>query len=309
MTAIEKMKEVSVFLASQGIEDAAKEAEMLITETLHLNKSKLYTESTAISGETSTQIDSLAARRAQGEPLQYIIGQVEFFGLNINVGPGVLIPRPETELLVEEAIKILRSRITHHALRITILDLCTGSGCIAIALAKRFPDADVYGIDASDVAIEYATRNAIENNVRNVYFIKGDLFMGDSPESTMPFGIRNSGTVPLHSTRSSLFTAHSFDCIVSNPPYIKKGDIQRLQREIRDYEPVEALNGGDDGLDFYRRIFEAAPKFLKENGMIILEIGHDQAEDVNEIAVSSGIKNIKFTKDYSGIRRIVSGEM
>ncbi|OGW19932.1 MAG: protein-(glutamine-N5) methyltransferase, release factor-specific [Nitrospirae bacterium GWC2_46_6] len=295
------MKEVSAFFESKGIDDAAKEAEILIAETLHLNKSKLYTGSTAISGETSTQIDFLAARRAQGEPLQYIIGHVEFYGLKINVGPGVLIPRPETELLVEETIKLI-TPLLHHS--ITILDLCTGSGCIAIALAKHFPDAVVYGIDASNIAMEYAIKNAAENDIRNVRFIKGDLFRisWDSPESTTPIGVRNSGTVPM-------FTVHCFDCIVSNPPYIRKGDIPNLQREVKDHEPLEALDGGEDGLDFYRKIAENAPKFLKENGIIILEIGHDQAEDVNEIAVSYGIKNISFIKDYAGIRRIFSGEI
>ncbi|MCL4457503.1 MAG: peptide chain release factor N(5)-glutamine methyltransferase [Nitrospirae bacterium] len=307
MNAIDKLKEVSAFLESQGIEDAAKEAEIFITETLKKElrvesyelgvKEKIYAGSIELNDEISELIDSFAARRAQGEPLQYIIGHVEFYGLKINVGRGVLIPRPETELLVEETIKRVKSyelramssrKMQNSKLQtlnseLTILDLCTGSGCIAIALAKHFPDAVVYGIDKSDTAIQYAIRNAMENNVRNVYFIKGDLFEH----------VKNI----------------KFDCIVSNPPYIRKGDIPNLQREVKDYEPLEALDGGDDGLDFYRRIFENAPKFLKENGIIILEIGHDQAEGVNEIAVNSGIRNISFIKDYAGIRRIISGEI
>jgi len=207
--------------------------------------------------------------------------------MKINVGRGVLIPRPETELLVEEAIK----RVKGQGSRVKILDLCTGSGCIAIAIAKHFPDADVYGVDKSGTAIQYATRNATENNVRNVHFIKGDLFSisWDSPESTTPIG------------------KMAFDCIVSNPPYIKTDDIQNLQREIKDYEPVEALDGGEDGLDFYRRIFENAHKFLKENGIIILEIGHDQADDMEKIAMNAGFKNVTFIKDYAGIKRIFIG--
>lgn len=299
MTAIDKLKEVSAFLASKGIEDAAKEAEILITETLHIDKSKLYISSFEISGEISRHVDSLAERRVQGEPLQYIIGHVDFYGLKINVGKGVLIPRPETELLVEEAIKLITLSLQHS---ITILDLCTGSGCIALALAKHFPDADVYGVDKSDTAIQYATLNAAENNVRNVHFIKGDLFSisWDSPESTTPTGVRNSGTVPM-------FAVHCFDCIVSNPPYIKTADIQGLQREIKDYEPVEALDGGKDGLDFYRRILKNASKFLKENGIIILEIGHDQADDVEKIAMNAGFENVTFIKDYAGIKRILVG--
>lgn len=299
MTAIDKLKEVSAFLASKGIEDAAKEAEILITETLHIDKSKLYIGSFEISGEISRHVDSLAERRVQGEPLQYIIGHVDFYGLKINVGKGLLIPRPETELLVEEAIKLITPSLQHS---ITILDLCTGSGCIALALAKHFPDADVYGVDKSDTAIQYATLNAAENNVRNVHFIKGDLFSisWDSPESTTPTGVRNSGTVPM-------FAVHCFDCIVSNPPYIKTADIQGLQREIKDYEPVEALDGGKDGLDFYRRILKNASKFLKKDGIIILEIGHDQADDVEKIAMNAGFENVIFIKDYAGIKRILVG--
>jgi release factor glutamine methyltransferase len=295
MNAIDKLKEVSAFLESKGIEDAAKEAEILITETLHIDKSKLYAGSLEISEDTSKQIDTLTARRANGEPIQYIIGHVDFYGMKINVGRGVLIPRPETELLVEEAIKAISNqqsaiskeklsfccRLTADGCKLHILDLCTGSGCIAIAIAKHFPDADVYGVDKSDTAIQYATRNATENNVRNVHFIKGDLF---EPVGKM-----------------------AFDCIVSNPPYIKTDDIQNLQREIKDYEPVDALNGGEDGLDFYRRIFGNAHKFLKENGIIILEIGHDQADDMEKIAMNAGFKNVTFIKDYAGIKRIFIG--
>jgi release factor glutamine methyltransferase len=281
MNAIDKLKKVSVFFEAQGIEDAAKEAEMLITEALHISKSVFYSGDMEISDETSRHIDSLAARRAEGEPIQYIIGHVDFYGLKINVGKGVLIPRPETELLVEETIKQLKKRFTVHGSRFTVLDLCTGSGCIAITIAKHFPDADVYGVDKSGTAIQCATRNAAENNVRNVHFIKGNLF---EPVGKM-----------------------AFDCIVSNPPYIKTDDIQNLQREIKDYEPVEALDGGEDGLNFYRMIFKNAPKFLKENGIIILEIGHDQADDMGKIAMNAGFKNVTFIKDYAGIKRILVG--
>jgi len=306
MTAIEKLRDISAFLKNAGIEDASKEAESLITEALLKKqfqvssfkfqdrqwiKSKIYAGDLEIDDETLLLIDNFAERRSRGEPLQYIIGYVEFYGLKINVGRGVLIPRPETELLAEETIKILRSRITHYALRITILDLCTGSGCIAIALAKHFPDADVYGVDKSGSAIQYATLNAAENNVRNVYLIKGDLFEQIPPRPPLEKGGR--GDFHL-----------KFDCIVSNPPYIKTADIQTLQREIREHEPVEALDGSEDGLDFYRRILKDAPKYLKEKGVIILEIGFKQADDVLLIANKAGFGKVDFIKDYSGIERI-----
>ncbi|BCB97248.1 release factor glutamine methyltransferase [Dissulfurispira thermophila] len=280
MNAINKLKEISAFLGSKGIEDAVKDAEILITETLHISKSKLYSGDLEISEATSKQIDALTSRLAGGEPLQYIIGHVNFYGLKINVGRGVLIPRPETELLVEEAIKQLEEFMTFTP-KFTVLDLCTGSGCIAITLAKHFPDADVYGIDKSNTAIEYAVRNAVENNIKNVHFIKGDLF---KPVDNMVF-----------------------DCIVSNPPYIKTDDIQSLQKEIKDYEPIDALDGGADGLDFYRMILKNAPKFLKENGIIILEIGYNQADDVKNIAMNANFRNVIFIKDYSGVKRIFIG--
>ena len=278
MTAVEKLKEVSAFLKSKGIEDAAKEAEIFITETLQIDKSKLYASDLEISDEISRQIDSLALRRAKGEPIQYIIGYVEFYGLKINVGRGVLIPRPETELLVEEAIKILYSRITHNASRITILDLCTGSGCIAIAIAKQFPDAFVWGVDKSDIAISYALKNAMRNNAKNVQFLKGDLWW------------------PVKDMR--------FDLIVSNPPYIKTTEIPKLQREIRDYEPIDALDGGEDGLYFYRKILKDSPLFLKENGVIVLELGYSLGDDVKKIAFKEGFKNVTLIRDYSNIERI-----
>jgi release factor glutamine methyltransferase len=310
MTLIEKLKEISAFLKSKGIEDAAKEAEILITETLNKElrvesyelgvKEKIYAGSIEISDEISELIDSFAARRINGEPIQYIIGHVDFYGLKIHVGRGVLIPRPETELLVEETIKTVTSNelsvmsknrkttdsslVTRHSL-LHILDLCTGSGCIALALAKHFPDSIVYGIDKSDAAIEYAVRNANENNIKNVYFIKGNLFE----------------PVTVHGLQ---ITAHYFDCIVSNPPYIKTADIQGLQREIKDYEPVDALDGGEDGLDFYRKILNTAAAYLSERGVIALEIGFGQADDVLLIANKANFGKGNFIKDYSGIERI-----
>ena len=291
MNVIDKLKEVSAFLESKGIEDSAKEAELLITETLKRElrvesyelgvKERIYAGNIEISDEISRLIDSLAERRAEGEPIQYIIGHVDFYGLKIHVGRGVLIPRPETELLAEYAIKKLRSLITDYPSPITVLDLCTGSGCIALAIAKHLPEAIVYGIDKSEVAISYAKKNAEENQIKNVFFAVGNLF---EPARNL-----------------------KFDCIVSNPPYIKTGDIPALQKEIRDYEPVEALDCGEDGLDFYRKIFNEAPDYLKESGMVILEIGYDQSEEIKKLAVDAGFKQIEFIKDYAGIKRIFIG--
>lgn len=294
MTAIDKLKQITALFKEHAIEDAAREAEILVAEVLGIDKAKLYADNPELPAGTSKDIDTFAARRAKGEPLQYIIGYVDFYGLKIHVGPGVLIPRPETELLVEEAIKAVTrdalcvtsekgnsSHITHHPLRITILDLCTGSGCIALALAKHFPDATVIGTDRSEAAMVYATQNAIGNKIKNAHFRVGDLY---EPVKGM-----------------------TFDCIVSNPPYIRRDEIPTLQREVKDYEPMEALDGGRDGLDFYRKILKDAPRYLREGGFILLEVGYDQADDVKGIAMNSGIGDIRFVKDYAGIDRIVTG--
>lgn len=280
MIAINKFKEVSEIFRLKGIDDPVREAEILILEALHIDRARLYTKSIELTDEISKKIDDMVRRRLMGEPIQYIIGYVNFYGLKINVGKGVLIPRPETELLVEETIKILRS---HYSSYIKILDLCTGSGCIALALSKEFPNAIVYGVDTSSIAIDYAKRNALENKIKNVHFFKSDLF--------------------------SEMKGLTFDCIVSNPPYIKSGDIPFLQKEIKDYEPIEALDGGENGLDFYRRILKEARKFLNEKGFVVLEIGSGQDTCVKEIAIENGFKHIRFIEDYSKIKRIFVGRI
>jgi release factor glutamine methyltransferase len=278
VTALDKLKELSLLLKREGIEDHAKEATTLLTETLCIDKVALHTGPLEIDEKIAVAIDSFAARRIQGEPLHYIIGRVNFYGLRIHVGKGVLIPRPETELMVEEAIKLITGREGS----LFVLDLCTGSGCIALALAKGNPHAVVLGIDRSENALSYARINAQCNGIVNAVFIEGDLFN------------------PLSSDAR-------FDCIISNPPYIRRNDIAGLQKEIG-YEPIEALDGGEDGLDFYRRILDKAPSHLKKNGVVMLEIGFDQADDIRKLATGHGFKDIRFVKDYAGIERIFIGE-
>jgi|SRR5208283_2879728 len=278
MYLLNKLREIATLLSSNGVKDAAKESEILITEALKIDKSALYSGDIEVSSRTSMQLDSLAIRRSRGEPLQYIIGHLEFYGLKINVGRGVLIPRPETEMLVDEAIKHLEHLNTQNS-RFSLLDLCTGSGCIAVAIAKHFPRAIVCGIDKSEVAVHYASQNASENTSRNINFVIGDLYE------------------PLGDIR--------FDCIVSNPPYVKSRDIEKLQREIRDYEPIEALDGGDDGLEFYRKIFKGMPHHLKKGGLVFLEIGFGQSPHIETLARTAGIKTVGFLNDFAGIRRVM----
>jgi len=279
------MKEVAVLFEKGGLDDPAREAEILITGVLDIDRAELYSGDALVAPELSEHISSLAERRMMGEPIQYLVGHAEFYGLQIYVGRGVLIPRPETELLVEETIKTVKRRVSSAERQknqsgpaIAILDLCTGSGCIALALASHFPEAVVYGVDSSEAALVYATQNALANNIRNIRFLLGDLFEA----------VRDM----------------NFDCIVSNPPYIRHDEIKTLQREVRDYEPVEALDGGKDGLDFYRRIFRSAPSHMTKDGTVMLEIGYNQAAEIRELATRSGFMQPKFIKDFADIERV-----
>lgn len=275
MTALEKFREICRLLKSFGIEDAPKEAELLITSILGITKTSLYLGKYEITEEDSKKIDSLTIRRIRREPLQYILGYVEFLGLKFNLGKGVLIPRPETEILALEAIKTIKNKNGY------VLDLCTGSGCIAITIAKSFPEAIVFGVDISEDALRYAEENARLNNTKNIQFLKGDLF---EPLRLMSPKIR-------------------FDLIVSNPPYIKSEDIKSLQPEIRNWEPLEALNGGPDGLYYYRRIISELRDFLAESGTVLVELG--DSNEVMEIAKANNFKVLSITKDLSGIDRVM----
>jgi len=288
MKALELLRTAKESLERSSIEDAAREAETIIAHCLKTDRATLYRDNPQIPEDLATEIDSLVKRRATREPLQYIFGYMEFLGLKIKVGQGVLIPRPETELLAEEAIKTVKRKllglrkISPHTSRFTslrFLDLCTGSGCLALSLAKELPDREVYGTDTSDSAIEYAHENAELNMIKNVTFLEGSLF---KPVKEL-----------------------TFDLIVSNPPYIRSNDIKDLQPEIKDWEPQDALDGGADGLDYYRLIIPAVKNHLNEGGYLMLELGINQADAVKDMAENAGLKDITLIKDYAGIDRIL----
>ncbi len=303
MNALEQLRFARELLKSSGIEDADREAELIISHCLGISRAILYKDNPDITEEILLKMNEILKRKAKREPLQYILGYTEFYGLKIKLGPGVLIPRPETELLVEEAVKLLKIQeippltppLNKGGIRggelLGILDLCTGSGCIALALAKEFPDAEVYGTDTSEIAINYAKENAGINKINNITFLRGDLF---NPIE------RHLKSHPEKSSGSNL----KFDLIISNPPYIKKNDIKDLQPEIKYWEPLEALDGGEDGLDYYRMIIKQARNYLKEHGFLMFEIGISQAEAVKKIAVDAGFVDISLMKDYAGIERI-----
>ena len=286
MNALNKIREAKEFLESLGIEDAVREAEIIVSHFLGIDRLILYKDNPQILEDIIPMIDELLTRRSKREPLQYVIGYTEFFGLKIKVGSGVLIPRPETELLAEQAIKTI-SNFEFRISNFKILDLCTGSGCLALALAREFLDAQVYGTDTSEIAIGYANENAKINGIENAIFLEGSLF---DPIKKL---------ITIH---RSPFT---FDLIVSNPPYIRRDDIKGLQAEIRDWEPVEALDGGEDGLDYYRVIIPEARNYLKGYGCLMLEIAFGQADAVRKMAEDEGFADITLIKDFAGIERII----
>ncbi len=296
MKVIDKLKEVAGFLKDCGIEPAEKEAEILLKHGLGIDTVEMYRDNTELREEQTVAIGEMVSRRTMREPLQYVLGYEEFLGLRIMLGQGVLIPRPETEFMAEQAIKTVnrytltvirknkeKDRFTIHDSRFTVLDLCTGSGCLALALAKEFPEAQVYGIDISEVAVGYAEKNAKINGIENAAFLTGNLF------------------TPLNSEAPGQL----FDFIISNPPYIRTDDIKSLQPEIREWEPLNAINGGPDGLDFYRKIIPAARRFLKKSGILMLELGAGCVNEVTDMMEYSGYTQIEVINDYAAIERII----
>ncbi len=297
MRLLDLLRKSTESLEAAGIEDALPDAEMIVLHALGMERLDAYVNNPEMRKADAAKIKRLIQRRRKGEPVQYLTGIVAFLGLTVQVGKGVLIPRPETELLVEEVIKTIKSeelgsrsqdkpagaascdsRLTPYA-SLSVLDLCTGSGCIALALAKEFPDADVYGTDVSKEALAYARKNAKINSIQNATFLEGSLF------------------VPVNDRK--------FNIITANPPYIRRDELDTLQREIRDWEPLDALDGGEDGMDFYRRILSSAGEYLGPGGCIFLELGFDQAGFVQKLAQEQGFRDVAIINDYAGIGRIL----
>lgn len=257
------------------------EAELLFSEILNCDRPSLYLKKNyLLDKEKSVLISKVLKRRISAEPIQYILGKTEFMGLEFKVSPDVLIPRPETEILVETAICVARQYAGTPARGLNILDLGTGSGCIAISLAKLIPDAKISASDISQDALKISGLNAKLNNV-NINFLQGDLFNA--------YGLK----------------LKTFDLIVSNPPYIASSEIKKLQPEVQ-REPLIALDAGKDGLDFYKRIIRQARKYLSNEGFLIFEIGINQKYAVKKILQNSRyFEIIEVIKDYNKIDRVI----
>jgi release factor glutamine methyltransferase len=261
------------FLLSKGVENARLEAEWLLCAVLGLDRVGLYLQyDKPLSDSELAAYRVLVARRSRREPLQHILGSQEFFGLDYEVTPDTLIPRHDTEVLVSEAL----SRRPDAR---TALDIGTGSGCIAVSLQKGLSDALVSATDVSEAALAVARRNAARLGAP-IEFLHGSLF----------------DPVP----------GRCFDLIVSNPPYIPTADIESLEREVRDYDPRSALDGGADGLDIYRLLIPAAVEHLNSGGLLLVEVGIGQSRDVAELfRHSSGYGEPIVALDPGGIERVV----
>jgi release factor glutamine methyltransferase len=261
------------------------EAEVLLAYVLATDRAGLYMHlRDSLSSPHAETFRHLIQRRAQHEPLQYITGTQEFWSLPFMVDKRVLIPRPETEVVVETALRsISQSTIHNPQSAIQILDVGTGSGCIAIALAKELPHAQLWATDVSSDALRVARNNAEHHDVaRQIIFLQGDLFAPIADKTI------------------------EFEMIVSNPPYLVHDEIATLQPEICDWEPHRALDGGRDGLDFYRRLLSESPAFLRSGGWLIMEIGQGQRQAIMRLLQEQPQLRVSFSvPDYSGHDRVV----
>ena len=274
MSRNELLQQLCAQLQQMGMtrQEAMAEARYALTFILDISVSDLLLHGTDQVTETQEeQLRQIVKKRATGCPLAYILGERYFMGKPFFVQPGVLIPRQETELLCEQAAEVIRTQ----GLR-SVLDLCTGSGCIAISIAK-LTDAEVTALDISDTALQTAGHNA-ELLQAKVQLLHSDLFLN---------------------------VDRKYDMITANPPYITAAAYAQLEDNVRVYEPELALLGGDDGLDFYRRIAKEAPEYLNPGGYLVQEIGYDQGEAVRELLAAQGFVNIEIRQDYAGLDRMV----
>lgn len=264
------------FLRQEGIESASFEVDLLLEECLGVHKAmRLLRPDLTITPEQKARIDTLLHRRICGEPLQYLLGRWDFYGRSFLVGPGVLIPRADTEILVEHALEKTKAVAAP-----VIADLCAGTGCVGITMACQRPDAQVYLMELSDPAADYCKKN-LAALAPQAHFVKRDVLI---PTADLPL----------------------FDAVLSNPPYIPTADLQTLQKEVR-HEPAMALDGDKDGLRFYRGITAVWREKLVPGGLLAYEIGYDQAQAVSAILEEHNFMDITVLKDYAGNNRVVSG--
>ena len=269
----EAYRKASLILKEQNIEDAANDAWLLLEFVTGMTRTRFYVDGfSAMDSDKEKLYFSYVEKRAKRIPLQHITGVQEFMGMEFLVNEHVLVPRQDTEILVEEVEKILSTEDK-------VLDMCTGSGCIAISLKVRNPKITCTAVDISKEALSMARKNA-EKLKADIAFVESDMF-----ENILD----------------------KYDVIVSNPPYIPTKVIEELEEEVKLHDPFGALDGKEDGLFFYRILAEKSPLYLKKGGKIYMEIGHDQSEDVEALLREQGFEQISTKKDLAGLDRVVFG--
>ncbi len=275
MTIFEAYNEVKKKLQAAGIEDYVFEAKQIIKHITGLSATQILTQyNNKLSLFQENNLTALLRQREIRYPLQYIFGEWDFYGRPFYVGPGVLVPRADTETLIEAALEFLKEKQNPE-----ILDLCAGSGCIGITLAKEMESSNVLMVEKFDEAIRYAKRNIDRNSVSNAEIRKGDIF-------------------------ESAFSDRKFDIIVSNPPYIPQNEMEEISPETK-FEPETALLAEENGMQFYKAIINNYKDSLKENGAIAFEVGINQSERVAKLLEAAGFKNITVKKDLNSIERVV----
>ena len=281
MTVLEAIQKSAEFLGKRGVESPRLQTELLLAHVLKMPRMKLYLNFDRVLTVPETDaLRDLIKRRGLREPLQHITGSTSFCGYEMTVNRHVLVPRPETELLAEAGWQFLATRPPES---VTALDLCTGSGCIAIALAAKCLPAKVVATDISTEALALARQNAAANGAaERIEFLAGDGFTALAAAAT-----------------------RTFDLIASNPPYIPSAEIATLDPEVRDFDPRLALDGGDDGLVFYRRLAAGAAEFLKPDGKVMVEFGDGQADALKNIFESEKWIVETVLEDYSHRARIL----
>ena len=278
MTYREARKLAAEQLKKAGIENEVAESGFLMEFACGVNRSfYLLHQMDEMPQEQMNAYEAITEKRCEHIPLQHLTGEQEFMGIPFHVNEHVLIPRQDTEVLVEETLEIMNDSPKSEALR--VLDMCTGSGCIAISLKKFHPEISVTASDVSEKALEVARENAAWNHAE-VHFVESDLFTALSER---------------------------YDMIVSNPPYIPSDVIPTLMPEVKDHEPMGALDGKEDGLFFYGRIVRESLDYLVSGGWILFEIGHDQGEAVSSLLKENGFIDIEVIKDLAGLDRVVKG--
>lgn len=263
---------------ARGIESPRLDAELIVAHTLKIDRMRVILDADRpLEGAELVQLRDLVKRRRAYEPIAYLRGEREFYGLKFRVDKRVLVPRPDTETLVDAAL----TRSMHLSMSMRQLDLCTGSGCVAIAMARQRPTAQVFGSDVSNDALAVARDNALRLGAYNTAFFESDLF--------------------------AAFAGKRFDVITANPPYIASAEIATLMPDVRDHEPKLALDGGEDGLVLVRRIVTDSPAHLEPRGLLAVEIGAGEAPATVALFEAGGFVDVRVHRDIARIERVVTG--